>query len=249
MSQIPIRLNKFIATAGVTSRRKADELIQQGKVKINGRIVTNPAERIIPDKDQVWVEGNPIHLAKKKVYILFNKPKGVVTTVKDEKKRKTVLDFIHVKERIYPVGRLDRNTTGLLLLTNDGELAYRLAHPRFEITKVYHVTVPFKIPFSVIRELESGIILDDKKTAPCKIAFHSTDNKGFVYTIELHQGMYRQIRRMFEHFEIPILKLKRVQLGNLVVKDLAPGKWRYLTKKEIHALKKLLGMQKKEKNS
>jgi pseudouridine synthase len=237
-----IRLNKYLAQAGIASRRKADEMIQAGQVKVNGEVVTNPAFRIIPSRHKVQVNGKDIRPVRKKIYIMLYKPRNVITTTDDEKGRKTVLDLVKVKEKIYPVGRLDRDTTGLLLLTNDGELANRIMHPRYQISKYYHVTIPGKLSPEIKKMLESGIELDGRKTAPCKIDYLKADRDGVIYGIELHQGLNRQIRRMFESVGIPVLRLKRVRLGELELKNLAPGKWRYLYKHEIQKLKKAVGL-------
>lgn len=237
-----IRLNKFLASAGLASRRKADEMIQQGRVEVNGEVVTNPAIQIVPGKDRVKVDGEIIRLQTKFVYILLNKPKDVITTVSDERGRKTVLDLINTRVRIYPVGRLDRHTTGALLLTNDGELANRLMHPRYRISKVYHVVIPRKLTEKEKKQLETGIPLGEKITSPAKVEFLGVKPAGFLYQVEIHEGMNRQIRRMFEYLEIPVLKLKRIRYAFLEVKDLPVGHWRKLTRKEIEQLKQMVGL-------
>ncbi|CUS82013.1 pseudouridine synthase [Candidatus Kryptobacter tengchongensis] len=237
-----IRLNKYLAMCGIASRRKADELIQQGRVAVNGEVITQLGIKIDPRKDKVTVDGKPVKPEEKLVYIVLNKPKDCITTVKDEKGRRTVLDLVKVKQRIFPVGRLDRNTTGVLLLTNDGELAYRLMHPKYKIEKAYKVEIDKPIKPEDIEKLKRGIMLDGRKTEACDIyILPDSDRKELGITI--HEGRYRQIRRMFERLGYKVRKLHRVSFGGITVSGMKRGEWRYLTEKEIRKLKKLVGLE------
>lgn len=237
-----IRLNKYLAMCGVASRRKADELIQQGRVEVNGKVVTQLGLKINPQKDKVTVDGKLVKPEEKLVYIVINKPKDCITTVRDEKGRRTVLDLVKVKQRIFPVGRLDRNTTGVLLLTNDGELAYRLMHPKYKVEKAYKVEIDKPIKPEDIEKLKSGIMLDGRKTEACDVyILPNSDRKEIGITI--HEGRYRQIRRMFERLGYKVRKLHRVSFGGITVSGMKRGEWRYLTESEIKRLKKLTGLE------
>ncbi len=237
-----IRLNKYLAMCGVASRRKADELIQQGRVEVNGKVVTQLGLKINPQKDKVTVDGKLVKPEEKLVYIVINKPKDCITTVRDEKGRRTVLDLVKVKQRIFPVGRLDRNTTGVLLLTNDGELAYRLMHPKYKVEEAYKVEIDKPIKPEDIEKLKSGIMLDGRKTEACDVyILPNSDRKEIGITI--HEGRYRQIRRMFERLGYKVRKLHRVSFGGITVSGMKRGEWRYLTESEIKRLKKLTGLE------
>ncbi len=239
----PIRLNKYLAMCGVASRRKADELIQQGRVAVNGQVTTQLGVKINPQKDRVTVDGKLVKPEEKLVYIVLNKPKDCVTTVKDEKGRRTVLDLVKVKQRIFPVGRLDRNTTGVLLLTNDGELAYRLMHPKYKVEKAYKAEIDKPIKREDLEKLKRGIMLDGRMTEACDVyILPNSDNKEIGITI--HEGRYRQIRRMFERLGYKVRKLHRVSFGGITVSGMKRGEWRYLTEKEIKKLKRLVDLEK-----
>lgn len=238
-----IRLNKYLAMCGVASRRKADELIQQGRVTVNGQVITQLGTKINPTKDKVTIDGKPVKPQERLVYIVLNKPKDCITTVRDEKGRRTVLDLVKVKERIFPVGRLDRNTTGVLLLTNDGELAYRLMHPKYKVEKAYKVAIDKPIKPEDIQKLKQGIMLDGRKTEACDVyILPNSENKELGITIR--EGRYRQIRRMFERLGYKVRKLHRVSFGGITVSGMKRGEWRYLTEKEIKKLKRLVGLEK-----
>ncbi len=238
-----VRLNKYLAMCGVASRRKADELIQQGRVAVNGQVITQLGTKINPQKDKVTVDGKLVKPQERLVYIVLNKPKDCITTVKDEKGRRTVLDLVKVKERIFPVGRLDRNTTGVLLLTNDGELAYRLMHPKYKVEKAYKVAIDKPIKPEDIEKLKRGIMLDGRKTEACDVyILPNSENKELGITI--HEGRYRQIRRMFERLGYKVRKLHKVSFGGITVSGMKRAEWRYLTEKEIKKLKKLVGLEK-----
>lgn len=231
------RLQKVIAHAGIASRRKAEELILQGKVTVNGEVVKQLGTKVGPND---VVEVNGIKVEKEApVYFLFYKPKGVVTTVKDDKKRKTVLDFFpEVTERIYPVGRLDYDTSGILLMTNDGEFANLLTHPKYEIEKTYIAKVKGIPTREHLKQLQKGVRLDDGLTAPAKAKFLSADKRKNTAIIELtiHEGRNRQVRRMFEKIGYPVMKLKRERYAFLDLTGLNAGEWRPLTPHEVKQL-------------
>ncbi|MCU9595384.1 rRNA pseudouridine synthase [Caldibacillus thermolactis] len=231
------RLQKVIAHAGIASRRKAEELILQGKVTVNGEVVKQLGTKVGPND---VVEVNGIKVEKEApVYFLFYKPKGVVTTVKDDKNRKTVLDFFpEVTERIYPVGRLDYDTSGILLMTNDGEFANLLTHPKYEIEKTYIAKVKGIPTREHLKQLQKGIRLDDGLTAPAKAKFLSANKRKNTAIIELtiHEGRNRQVRRMFEKIGYPVMKLKRERYAFLDLTGLNAGEWRPLTPHEVKQL-------------
>lgn len=233
-----IRLNKYLANAGICSRREADKLIAAGVVKVNGKIITQLGYKVSPD-DKIHFGDRPVH-REKPVYILLNKPKGYITTTDDERDRQKVLDLIQgVKERIYPVGRLDRNTTGLLLLTNDGELAKTLMHPKYKIPKVYHVTLDNSLRPDDIDKLREGVELEDGFFKPDEISYVDGAESRREVGIEIHSGRNRIVRRMFEHLEYNVVKLDRVYYAGLTKKNLPRGKWRFLTDAEVRQLKRI----------
>jgi pseudouridine synthase len=232
------RLNKYLADCGVASRRKADELIRQGRVTVDGRIVQSLGNQIDETSVEVTVDGKSVSLKAKLVYILLNKPKGYVTTANDELARKTVLDLIPIENRVFPVGRLDKDTTGALLLTNDGELAYRLTHPKYDVKKVYQVWLKKSVSAAHVDKLQKGIQFEEGTTRPCQVEIISQDNSQITMTLQ--EGRNREIRRMLGVFNYDIKKLKRIQFAGLDLKRLAPGKWRYLTEKEIKKLRDLV---------
>ncbi|WP_432736192.1 pseudouridine synthase [Maridesulfovibrio sp. FT414] len=244
-----IRLNKYIASAGLTSRRGADELVQQGKVKINGVIADSPGIQVDPDTDVVEVNGKPVRhdTDSGETYIMLHKPIEVVTTAKDPQGRKTVIDLLPqdiVNKRVFPVGRLDFYSEGLLLLTTDGELCNRMTHPRWHLPKVYHVTIRGKLSPREISIMEAGMVLDGgEPLAPVSIRLLSEIGDTAKYEMTLHQGINRQIRRMFGEFDKTILRLQRVRQGRIELGNLKRGKWRELTGKELTMLKKDLNMK------
>lgn len=231
-----IRLNKYLASTGLCSRREADELIAAGLISVNGKLVTELGVKIKPD-DIVKYNGETVK-EEKKVYILLNKPKDYVTTVEDPHAKKTVLDLVKgaCKERIYPVGRLDRNTTGVLLLTNDGELTKRLTHPRFEKLKIYHVQLNKNAKPADLEKIATGITLEDGFIKADAVSFADPVDKTQV-GIELHSGKNHIVRRIFEHLGYQVEKLDRVYFAGLTKKNLSRGQWRFLTQKEIAMLK------------
>lgn len=231
-----IRLNKFIANAGICSRREADTLIESGAVSVNGIIVTELGTKITRD-DKVQFGGETLHI-EKKVYLLLNKPKGYITTVDDPQERNTVMLLIRdaCRERVYPVGRLDRNTTGLLLFTNDGEMAKKLTHPGHKVRKVYHVELNKALAKSDMQRLADGVELEDGMMAVDEIAYTGAGSDKKNIGVVIHSGKNRVIRRLFEELEYEVVKLDRVAFANLTKKDLPRGKWRMLDEKEISLL-------------
>lgn len=230
-----IRLNKYLANAGICSRREADTLIATGVVTVNGKIITEMGFKVSPD-DKVNFGGETIR-SEKKVYLLMNKPKDFITTLDDPFGRKTVLQLLgKLKERVYPVGRLDRATTGLLMLTNDGDLTKKLTHPKFGVKKIYHVTLEKPVKENHLQHLLDGFELEDGYTQ-ADVARYVGDGKDKKQVgIELHSGKNRIIRRMFEHLGYTVIKLDRVYFAGLTKKDLARGQWRFLTQKEVSML-------------
>jgi 23S rRNA pseudouridine2605 synthase len=238
-----VRLNKFMASAGIASRRKCDDLIVAGKVKVNHEVVSTVGVKIDDDKDVVEYDGRPVYKQMNYLYILINKPKEVVTTAEDEYARRTVLDLVPVQDRIWPVGRLDYMSTGLLILTNDGILSNRLIHPKYKVEKKYQVLLDRKIRPVDLYHFQRGLDLDGKKTLPCKVVeIRLIDNQSFL-DITLKEGRNRQIRRMFELMDYEVQELNRIGFGPLNLNDVHPGEWRHLSEEEIARLKKEVGLQ------
>jgi len=235
-----VRLQKYMAEAGIASRRKSEELILQGKVRVNGNKVTELGLSVDPERDRVEFEGKPIKAPEQKVYIMFNKPVGCVSTCHDDRGRKTVLDYIKgIDSRIYPVGRLDFTTEGLLLLTNDGQLAYKLTHPRHEIGKRYYAVINSLLTAEDVKTLERGVFIDGGKTAPVQIKIMKAVSDRTEFTIILKEGRNRQIRKMFEAIGKEVVFLKRISVGDINLDKLKSGEYRFLTQSEIDYLKKL----------
>ena len=232
----PIRLNKFLANAGICSRREADEFITAGVISVNGEVVTELGTKI-KRTDEVKFHDQPVSI-ERKVYVLLNKPKDCVTTSDDPQERKTVMDFVKdaCKERIYPVGRLDRNTTGVLLLTNDGDLASKLTHPKYLKKKIYHVYCDKNVTKADLDQIVSGITLDDGEIHADAVSYASETDKSQV-GIEIHSGKNRIVRRIFESLGYRVIKLDRVYFAGLTKKGLRRGDWRYLTEKEVNMLR------------
>jgi 23S rRNA pseudouridine2605 synthase len=232
------RLNKFIAHCGICSRREAAELVKNGNIMVNGKVHTNPAYEIMPD-DVVIHKGKILRINVNPVYILMNKPKNVITTMDDERGRKTVFDLIkdEIDQRVFPVGRLDRNTTGLLLLTNDGDLAQKLSHPAYKMKKIYHTVLDKALTKNDLELIQNGIKLEDGIAHVDGIAY--VDGKKNEIGIEIHIGKNRIVRRIFEHLGYQIEKLDRVYLAGLTKKNLPRGRYRHLTEKELIQIKHL----------
>lgn len=237
-----IRLQKYLANCGICSRRKAEEFILSGRVKINDLVVRELGTKINPEVDKVLFDNKPVKLENKKIYILLNKPINCVTTAKDQFNRKTVLDYIDknkIKERLVPVGRLDYESCGLLLLTNDGDLTYKLTHPKHNINKKYIVKVS-KIPSDKqLEKFRTGILIDGYKTAPAQIRILRADKQTSTLEIIISEGKNRQIRKMCETLGHEVLELKRVAIEKILLGNLQDGEYRHLKKDELAYLKKL----------
>ncbi len=234
-----IRLQKYLANNGILSRRKAEEAILEGKVKVDGQIITELGTKINPNINKVEYEGKIVKKEEEKVYILLNKPIGYVTTVKDQFNRDIVTDLIKgVKLKLLPVGRLDMYTSGALILTNDGDFIYRVTHPKHEIEKTYNVTLKGVIESKQVEELEKGVKIEDYTTKPAKVKILKIDSEKNISRIQItiHEGKNRQVRKMCEAVGKKVLALHRAKIGFLDVKDLKVGEWRYLTKKEIEKI-------------
>jgi 23S rRNA pseudouridine2605 synthase len=233
------RLQKYMASCGVASRRKCEEIIAEGRVKVNGVTVREAGLKIQPGKDRVTVDGREIIPANKPVYIMLNKPVGYVSTVRDQFMRPTVLDLVKgVKGRIYPVGRLDYDSEGLILLTNDGNFAYGLTHPRHKVDKTYMVVVQGRPDRIEIDRIRSGVEIDGRMTSPADIRVESVQGNKTTFRVVIHEGRNRQVRRMFEAIGYTVVSLKRTGIGKLQLGTLAPGKWRSLEDREVKDLYK-----------
>jgi 23S rRNA pseudouridine2605 synthase len=228
-----IRLQAFLAKAGLCSRRKAEELIKQGKVRVNGWVNQTPFYKVDPDRDRVEVAGKRIGLTRK-IYLLLNKPKGVTTTKKDPHAKRVLFAFLPQKyQHLHPVGRLDKDTRGLLLLTNDGELTFRLTHPKFGVEKTYLASLDKPVLPKDLDRLKRGVVLDDGPTLPCKVFARSMKE----VEITIGQGRKRQVRRMFQSLGYEVVELTRIREGSLSLGDLAPGKFRILSDHEVQRLR------------
>ncbi len=238
-----VRLNKFLALAGVASRREADRMISEGRVSVNGVTIETLGTQVDAEKDRIEVDGKSVKPTKSGVYMMLNKPPGYLVTAKDPFQRPTIMELLpSMKKRIFPVGRLDFDSEGLLLLTNDGDLANRLMHPSYKVIKEYRLRIKPKPDLSTLTTLEKGISLDGKKTAPAKFRILTTTVKGTLVSAKLHEGRKRELRRMFEYKGFRVLALKRIKLGGLHLGPLKKGKWRYLTKDEVTRLKRKVGL-------
>jgi 23S rRNA pseudouridine2605 synthase len=235
-----IRLNKFISNSGHTSRRKADELIFEGKVKVNNIIVLEPGKQIDPTQDKVEIEDKIINLTEQNIYIMLNKPTKYVSTVKDQFDRPSVVDLININERVYPVGRLDYDSHGLLLMTNDGELTYKLTHPRHDVSKTYIAKIIGDINEETLEKIRKGIYIDNYRTRPCKANIISKTPKYTEVRVSIMEGRNRQIRKMFEKFGFRVIDLQRIAIGDISIGELSAGQWRYLTDKEVDYLRNVL---------
>ena len=231
-----IRLQKALADAGVASRRASEDLIIAGRVRVNGVLIGELGTRVQPG-DKITVDGKPIGTQESRVYIALHKPPGYVSTAKDDRGRPTVLDLVRVPERVYPIGRLDFDSSGLLLLSNDGELVHRLLHPRHEVDKVYEVRVDRQPTDEQILQLEAGVLLDGEMTAPAKVEYVSgTRRLGLRFTI--HEGRKRQVRRMCAAVGLDVSRLARIRFGPIRLGDMRPGDWRYLRHDEVTSLRR-----------
>lgn len=234
-----MRLQKYIAEAQIASRRKAEEMILDGRVSVNGEIIRELGTKVESDSDVVSVDGKEIHICEKLIYIMLNKPEGCVTTVKDQFNRKNVMDYVSdIKERIYPVGRLDYDTSGLLIMTNDGDLTYRLTHPKHNVDKTYIAHVDRKPDKKDMEKFRKGIVIDGRKTAEAEIKIIK-EGKLTELEIKIREGRNRQVRKMCAAINCNVVKLKRIATGKLELGELEKGKYRYLDKDEINYLKSL----------
>jgi 23S rRNA pseudouridine2605 synthase len=232
------RLQKFMARCGVASRRKAEEMIFEGRVKVNGETITSVVT-INTDSDIVEVNGKVIKPEENKVYIMLNKPTEVITSAKDQFDRKTVIDLIDIKERIYPVGRLDYDTSGLLILTNDGDIAYKMTHPSHEVEKVYLAEVQGAPTESEMKSFREGLEIEDYITSPADIKIIDNKRETCLVEITIHEGRNRQVRKMCDKIGHPVIRLKRKMVGTLSLGELKTGEWRHLKEQEIEYLKSL----------
>ncbi len=240
--QETLRLNKYLAIAGIGSRRKSDEMILAGVVKVNGKVVQELGVKINPRKDKVSVNGQVVEVNQKSYYILLNKPKDCITTVSDERGRTTVMDYVKVRDRIFPVGRLDRNTTGVLLLTNDGELAQRLIHPKNEIERVYRVHLERGLLDEDLVSLKHGVKLEDGFAKPRDVAV-IPGTKRTELVLALGEGRNREVRRMFEELGYELKGLERILFAGLSTEGLSRGKWRNLKDSEVQHLREQAGLK------
>lgn len=234
-----MRINKYLAQKGIASRREVDKLIEEGKIFINGKKAT-PGEKV-SDRDKIEISGKRIDssIEEKKVYFLLNKPKKIISATKDDRGRKTVVDLIKCNERIFPIGRLDYDTEGAILLTNDGEIYNKVIHPKSEIYKEYVALIKGEISDIDIQKLRRGIKLEDGMTLPAKVKLMNRENGKSEVSIAIREGRNRQVRRMFQKLGYLVLELKREKIGDIILKDLKVGKYRELTKKELEYLKSL----------
>lgn len=233
-----VRLNKFLSQAGVASRREADALISAGRIKVNSKVIRELGYKVDEREDKVEFDGKRVARHERSVYIMLNKPAGYIVTLKDPLRRPTIKELLpSLNQRIFPVGRLDSDSQGLLLLTNDGELAYRLTHPRFKVKKTYLVKVKGQPDYSKVTKLERGIFLEGKKTAPARASLLKGSPRKSSLKIEIYEGRKREVRRMFEAIGHRVVKLERVKFGGLTLGKLKMGHWRFLRQKEIEVLK------------
>jgi 23S rRNA pseudouridine2605 synthase len=239
-----VRLQKVLAQAGVASRRKAEAIILEGRVKVNGVVVKEMGQLVLPN-DKIEVDNKDIGGQEAHVYYIINKPRGVVSTSDDQHDRPTVIGLIHDNRRIYPVGRLDMDTTGALILTNDGAFAQLLTHPKYDVPKTYRVSVDGKMKYKVNVALEKGLVVDGVEYAPMKVSRvrYIEDKDRTVFDITLHEGKNRQIRKLMEHFDLPVIRLHRYAIGDLEINDLQIGSYRVLKPFEV---KKLRDMARRE---
>lgn len=245
------RLNKFLAHAGVCSRREADRWIAEGRVSVNGHVVMELGEKVDPARDKVAVNGKPVRGAEERpVYILMNKPAGRVVSVKDPFGRPTVLDLLgHLPVRVYPVGRLDLDTEGALLLTNDGEMALRLTHPRYGIGKTYEVRVEGDPEDTDLDKVRNGIFLEGRRTAPARVRVLHRGRRWALLEVVIREGRKREIRKLFDAVGFPVAHLKRADFAGLTLAGLKAGEWRYLNKKEVEDLRKLVAKSSRPKTT
>lgn len=230
------RLQKYMASCGVASRRKCENLIEEGRVTVNGTKITELGFKVDSDKDYVEIDGKPIKIEERKIYIALNKPKGYITASSDNRGRKTVIDIFDFKERLFPVGRLDYETSGLLIITNDGEIFNKIMHPKQNINKTYMALVEGIPDETEMSALKKGVDIGGYVTAPSQASIVKVEGKNSILKIIIHEGKKRQVRRMCRAIHHHVLELKRVSIGNITLGDLEVGQWRYLSKEEVSYL-------------
>ncbi|MDD8025924.1 MAG: pseudouridine synthase [Acidobacteriota bacterium] len=239
-----VRLNKFLSMQGVASRREADRMIQEGRVQVNGRMVEDLGVKIEAEGDRVAVDGRLIRSGRSLIYLALNKPPGYLVTRDDPEGRPTVMALLpKLRKAVFPVGRLDFDSEGLLLLTNDGELAFRLTHPRFEIKKVYAVEVEGEISAEEAERLEKGVRIDGRRTAPARVRVLGRGPRGSLIQIEIHEGRKREVRRMMDLIGHRVRSLKRIEFAGLELLSLPLGQWRHLRHDEVQALRRRAGLE------
>lgn len=231
-----VRLQKYIAMCGVTSRRKAEEMIAQGTVSVNGKTITELGTKVEIGADKVCVNGREIKTEQKKYYIMLNKPVGYVSTVHDQFERQSVLELVELKARLFPVGRLDYDTSGLLLLTNDGNFTYKVTHPKFQMPKTYIALIKGGITISALNKLRRGVKIEDYTTSPAEVEIIDSRDGFTKIKITIHEGRNRQVRKMFESVGCKVYELERISIGKVILGNLPLGRWRYLTAHEINYL-------------
>ncbi|WP_138159755.1 pseudouridine synthase [Peptoniphilus catoniae] len=234
-----MRLQKYMAHSGAASRRKSEEFISEGRVKVNNKVITEPGYKVDPDKDRVYLDGRRLKIIKKHTYIALNKPMGVVSTASDEKGRKTVVDMIETDERLYPIGRLDIDTTGLILLTDDGEITNKLTHPRHEIKKTYIATVEGTPDKRALDSLRKGIKVGNEKFKGADVKILKSFENDSIIRTTISEGKNHQVKLMYEKINHPVKKLKRISIGEIELGDLEIGNYRYLNEDEIKYLKSI----------
>ncbi len=245
-----MRLQKYLANAGVASRRSAEKMIGEGRVAVNGDIIREMGVQIDENYDVVEVDGEVVKNTEKKYYIMLNKPAGFVTTVSDDKGRPTVMELVSdISARIYPVGRLDYDTEGLLILTNDGDLTYKITHPKHDIAKTYVAEVTGNVTMDTILQLRRGVVIDGQKTSPAEVEVVGATQYGTKVEITIHEGRNRQVRKMFEALGCIVKKLKRTKEAGLTLGHLPLGKWRKLSESEVNMLKKIQASGEKDKKT
>jgi len=238
-----MRLNRYISASGAASRRKGEDIIREGRITVNGEIVTDPAHDVNPESDIVTLGGIPLVINPEKQYYIFNKPTGVIVSMSDTHGRSTVVDLLGEEMKgVFPVGRLDANTSGVLLLTDDGDLAYRLMHPSFGVKKVYRAEVAGKVKEDDVFKIQRGLILKDGPTAPAEMEIIESDENSSIVEITIHQGRKRQVRRMLKHIGHPVKTLERISLGGITVHDVPLGAYRPLKSGEVEMLKKMVSL-------
>ncbi len=237
-----VRINRYLSACGIASRRKAEDLVRAGRVRVNQRVVQDLSTKVDPSRDTVFVDNRQVVMLYEPIYLVLNKPKDTITTVSDERGRHTVMEMVRTKQRVYPVGRLDRNTTGVLLLTNDGDFANRLMHPRHHVPRSYAVTLESAVSREHLQMIARGIRLSDGLTGPAEV-FAVPGSKGKVVGITIREGRNREVRRIFEHFNYVVKGLDRVAYGPVTKDGLPRGSMRRLTHAELRTLRRLAGME------